>query len=87
VGWDGQILFWQDIFDAANMPNDKESLPYTDGEPQAGFKLGPSAVVEFIPLAVNCAEWTSEHSQAKILEPQTLCKGVRLLWQAVCSKI
>lgn len=53
MGWDGQILFWQDIFDAANMPNDKESLPYTEGEPQAGFKLGPSAAVEFIPLAVN----------------------------------
>ena len=51
VGWDGQILFWQDII--FDVPNDKESLPYTEGEPQAGFKLGPSAAVEFVPLAVH----------------------------------
>ena len=51
VGWDGQLLFWQDIF-AASMPSDRQGLPYVEGEPQAGFKLGPSATVDFLPLAV-----------------------------------
>ena len=51
MGWDGQLLFWQDIF-AAGMPSDRQGLPYIEGEPQAGFKLGPSATVDFLPLAV-----------------------------------
>ena len=51
MGWDGQLLFWWDIF-AASMPSDRQGLPYVEGEPQAGFKLGPSATVDFLPLAV-----------------------------------
>ena len=52
MGWDGQLLFWQDIFKAASIPSDRQGLPYMEGEPQAGFKLGPSATVDFLPLTV-----------------------------------
>ena len=52
--WDGMDSFssGRTFFKAASIPSDKQGLPFMEGEPQAGFKLGPSATVDFLPLTV-----------------------------------
>ena len=56
IGWDGQVLFWQDIWkESSQHLQDKQlqNLPYVETEPQWGFKLGPSASIQFIPLTMR----------------------------------
>lgn len=53
VGWDGQMLFWQEMDDGSKTSRGKLELPYIDSEPLAGFKLGPSVTVDFLPVSIR----------------------------------
>ncbi len=61
LGWDGQVLFWQGGAACSHSPHTPVAhtkgrrdggLPYVDREPLGGFKMGPSASAQFIPLSV-----------------------------------
>lgn len=55
TGWDGQVLFWQNTEQLQKVltVKNQENLPFEESEPQGGFKLGPSASVEFVPLSTQ----------------------------------
>ena len=62
IGWDGQILFWPNLLVSLpkshpphhhHVHSNQKELPYTEVEPLGGYKLGPSAIVKFLPIAVH----------------------------------
>lgn len=48
VGWDGQVLYWCPVPYSQHCAD----LP-VDSDPLGGFKIGPSATVEFLPLSLQ----------------------------------
>lgn len=50
VGWDGQVLYWcPSLLTHSHHTADI----HMDSDPQGGFKLGPSAILEFLPLSLR----------------------------------
>lgn len=68
IGWDSQLLLWSRLLlptlpkassssravhhNTPHVEQSAVSLPLTEVEPVEGFKLGPSASVDFLPLCV-----------------------------------
>lgn len=59
LGWDGQLLFWKHLLSQHFPPLQRSKSVRGDKldvvemvEPAGGFKLGPSSVIEFLPLSL-----------------------------------